>query len=305
MRTIVKPKLKIAVQLFGHLRTYKECYEDFKKNLLDKYDCDVFMHTWDTTNHSTKTWHENTMENIKLTPELINEIKNLYMLKDMIIEHQESKDMGNLISVGQTISVYGIHCMFHSMAEVNKLREKYEKITGVNYDFVVMLRPDIILYKDFSIEKYIDRLSKNDINYGFFTYSTPYMIINELKHLGSSDVLFFAKPKIISNVFHNIDKVVEKIKTDITIDSGPEYYFIELIESLGYKIKLIKYGNNDDCILKRTQKIKKKKILRLKISLNEVYLYLFPNLKFNIINLCFSMFDSFKFSFFIGKLYDK
>lgn len=37
-----KKNFKVAVQLFGHLRTYKECYQSLKEHLLDKYDCDVF-----------------------------------------------------------------------------------------------------------------------------------------------------------------------------------------------------------------------------------------------------------------------
>ena len=31
-----KKNFKIAVQLFGHLRTYKECYQSLKEYLLDK-----------------------------------------------------------------------------------------------------------------------------------------------------------------------------------------------------------------------------------------------------------------------------
>ena len=51
--------MKIAVCFFGHLRTFKECAKHIKHNLLDKYDCDLFMHTWSTYNHHTKTHHEN------------------------------------------------------------------------------------------------------------------------------------------------------------------------------------------------------------------------------------------------------
>ena len=39
-------QLKIAVQLFGHFRTFEKCAQALKENLLDRYDCDVFIHTW-------------------------------------------------------------------------------------------------------------------------------------------------------------------------------------------------------------------------------------------------------------------
>jgi hypothetical protein len=38
--------MKIAVQLFGHLRTYKKCFPALKKHLLSKYDCDIFIHSF-------------------------------------------------------------------------------------------------------------------------------------------------------------------------------------------------------------------------------------------------------------------
>ena len=81
--------MKIAVQIFGHLRTFKECFPFLKKNLLDKYDCDVFMHTWDTIDHSTKTWHNNFMPNTNDNVELIKEdLISLYKIKKLKIEHQ-------------------------------------------------------------------------------------------------------------------------------------------------------------------------------------------------------------------------
>lgn len=38
--------MKIAVCISGQPRAYKQGYEYFKRNLLDKYDCDIFIHTW-------------------------------------------------------------------------------------------------------------------------------------------------------------------------------------------------------------------------------------------------------------------
>ena len=51
--------MKIAICFFGHLRTFKRCAPHLKRNLLDQYDCDLFMHTWSTLNHQTITHHEN------------------------------------------------------------------------------------------------------------------------------------------------------------------------------------------------------------------------------------------------------
>ncbi len=38
--------MKIAVCISGQPRAYAQGYEYLKRNLLDKYDCDIFIHTW-------------------------------------------------------------------------------------------------------------------------------------------------------------------------------------------------------------------------------------------------------------------
>lgn len=308
-----KSKFKIAVQLFGHLRTYKECYQSLKEHLLDKYDCDVFMHTWDTIDHSTQTWHSIHMENKNdNTSQLRSELEEIYNLKKIKIEHQEPKDTGLITAIASKISVYGMQCMFHSMTVVNSLREDYQQETGTQYDFVITLRPDLLLSEDFNIEYYLERMSEDEIGKAFFTYFFPMIgIWNDYKKIGASDIFYFAKPDIITNIFKHIETVVEKIKPDIKINFGPEVYFLELIQTLGYDIKLIKYNYNTEYIIKRPTSNKKeinkktKKNFRLKISLKEFYLYLFANLSFNIIDLRLNLFNFFKLTICVGGNNDK
>ena len=38
--------MKIALCLSGQARSFEQGYEYYKKNLLDHYDVDVFIHTW-------------------------------------------------------------------------------------------------------------------------------------------------------------------------------------------------------------------------------------------------------------------
>lgn len=37
---------RIALCLFGQMRTYETCYKYLKRNVLDELDPDVFIHTW-------------------------------------------------------------------------------------------------------------------------------------------------------------------------------------------------------------------------------------------------------------------
>lgn len=45
--------MKIAVCISGQPRAYKQGYEYLKKNLLDHYECDIFIHTWKNGVYST------------------------------------------------------------------------------------------------------------------------------------------------------------------------------------------------------------------------------------------------------------
>jgi hypothetical protein len=43
--------MKIALCFAGLPRHFEKGYEYYKRNLLDRYDVDVFFHTWDDTEH--------------------------------------------------------------------------------------------------------------------------------------------------------------------------------------------------------------------------------------------------------------
>ena len=54
--------MKVALLLTGHARTYKIAYESIKKQLLDRYDVDVYLSTWSVDNpgraKGTADWAE-------------------------------------------------------------------------------------------------------------------------------------------------------------------------------------------------------------------------------------------------------
>lgn len=52
--------MKLAILLFGHMRTFEYSGQFFMKNVAEYYDCDIFIHTWDTIDSQTKSWHDRT-----------------------------------------------------------------------------------------------------------------------------------------------------------------------------------------------------------------------------------------------------
>lgn len=305
--------MKIAVQLFGHMRTYNRCYANLRQNLLSRYDCDVFMHTWSTLDHRTETHHSNRMINANTDTHAL--AREYYGRMDrqgigqLIIETQENKDLGGITTThNRRISLHGIHCMLHSMAEANRLREEYARAHHVMYDFVLCIRPDILLKREFDIEKMISGLRSEVIDKSLFTTGYPYFqIINEIKYYGATDVLFFARPEIISNMMAHISQVAGKLTSGLTYDYGIEYCLIQTVQDLGYNTYLTQYAleTHFDILRSATPANLRKKMIRFRMRREYLSLYLLQLLVHQILRIRLNLLGKFEIDLCIGALNDK
>lgn len=197
--------MKIAVLLFGHLRDYYNCANDLKAHLLNNYDCDVFLHTWDETEPSTFAWHKGRSEKKTVDDEVVRNLNGFYAQKGIEVEHQEKWPNERIVEStymkGFRFSTAGLHFMFYSMSKANQLRIKHEKELGFNYDLVIVTRPDVQLKRDLDINKIIEQANvlELDLDKCRFFASTPITMsysaafyINE-----PNDLLFLGTPKVI------------------------------------------------------------------------------------------------------------
>lgn len=303
--------MKIAVQIFGHLRTYKVCAKPLYKHLIDKYDCDVFMHTWTRLDHNTTTWHRKSSPGSRVSVEnKKHELEKLYNLKGLILEEQVPKDLGKIITIqkkiSKEISIFGINSMIHSMNESNRLREEYQKKTVTKYDFIVSLRPDILLKKDFDLNKFLECRTKDEIKNTLFTAGFPMVgVWSDIKYCGATDLLFFAQPNVMTEFFENKQKFLNMIKPNLTINYGPEYYFVKIFEDLGFKTILIRYNLDREFEMLRLNnpKIICKKILKLHLRKKGLDIYVCTFLQFPIIRLRLNLFY-YPIDICLGKLED-
>jgi len=143
--------MKIAVQFFGHLRTFEETHGFTMTNLIERYDCDIFMHTWDEIDSSTLAWNNKLQYKKDISWDTV---ENIYKPKKLKIEHQEIKEDQIVASLdgSRKTSLNGMKFMFYSMEQANKLRHDYEQETGTKYDIVLCIRPDIAVYSFLDIE---------------------------------------------------------------------------------------------------------------------------------------------------------
>ncbi|MCV3377052.1 hypothetical protein [Campylobacter sp. IFREMER_LSEM_CL2194] len=144
---------KLAIHLFGHLRTYEMTCKSFYDNIVnpnikDGWKIDIFIHTWDTLSSSVGSWHRgrHDFDERKLTKIDIDKLYQIYHPKKISIETLEKE--------------YGLHI---TVRRVNELREEYEKQNNINYDYVLFTRPDIIFFKEFRLSYYLDLYSQSPL----------------------------------------------------------------------------------------------------------------------------------------------
>ena len=158
---ITKSKdFRVAVCFSGHLRTFIDNIDNFKKNLLDLYNCDVFISTWDSFGAKERA-ADNNVNKIK-TNDLIEKIESLISVKKIFIEEKRDFEIIQLMNKKKVDNrdFNGMLSMFYKIEHCNQLKIEYERENNFSYDCVVRIRPDLSL-----ITPIILPTKKNDYNY--------------------------------------------------------------------------------------------------------------------------------------------
>lgn len=300
--------MKIAVQFFGHLRTFEKCVESVRRHLLLKYDCDVFMHTWSLTDHKTKTWYRVQDKNITVVDNYIKKrIFDLYSPKALLIEDQNflSDDeffIPCMHNNGETkISSLGLKYMIHSKYRVNELRIKYQIAHNVNYDYVVMIRPDVMLYEDLDLNSVIDEINISGYVLSRFC-AFNYINSRQFPVLGNcaSDVLYFGSPMSIDRVVSVLNRIdFLSLKNGIW---NPESLFVNELLKKGVASQLINFECNKSWeILRNKNFFSKNQFISLRIRTNKLCLKILNLLPFNLFFIKFVFFNYYRIVVSVGR----
>lgn len=217
--------MKLALCFSGDTRTYLDCFDSIKKNLFDRYDCDVFISTYETDEetkanlfnlYNPKKCNIHNKESItNLVTSYIEQlntvkwlhcdvsdlcfdnIKYMYGIENYFFNYNnyESNFIYRNLSVESVCQFFGIH-------DVSKLCKEYMMSYNVNYDYILRIRLDNIIYGNFLIH----HLEENEVLVNTFHYYSDSIKIN--------DHFFMAKPETffkISSLFENIPNVIEII----------------------------------------------------------------------------------------------
>lgn len=231
--------MKLAVLLFGHLRNFEECAHSIRERIIEPYKADVFIHTWDVTDHNTLTKTSTGQSRTTIMPvdeTVVKVINEYYHPKALSIEHQEPYQKAEIFEVdGSQFSTIGPHYQFYTLRKANELRKQYEKDNNIKYDCVLVTRPDVMFFSDFNILRVFEQAQKINLdieNCRFFALSKQPAESNLALNInGTNDLIFFGKPSVI-------DKYIE-VNTDIEV----EYFKQHLINVVSvYTAKEIENG---------------------------------------------------------------
>jgi SAM-dependent methyltransferase len=194
-----KPKIKLALCISGHLRTFEENYSSVKKFILDKNDCDVFIHTWNTIGHK----HRNLDSNLSntLTNNLLDKITKIYNPKKIVMEKERffppTKIMIKRMEKGRDI--VGVQSMYYKIESCNLLKKQYENQNGFVYDCVMRFRGDLRIENSLPLN---------------FGQNFDYLYLPTVGNFGGlNDQIAFGSSQIMdkySTLFSNIDTYLEE-----------------------------------------------------------------------------------------------
>jgi hypothetical protein len=80
--------MKIAVCISGQPRNYEKGYQELKKWFLDKYDCDIYIHTWKDSSPMEAGHKFAQKREYEFTNEDYDRILELYKPKTWNFQHQ-------------------------------------------------------------------------------------------------------------------------------------------------------------------------------------------------------------------------
>ena len=226
---------KIAILISGQIRIFEkniDFFEDLKKSLSD-YEITIVSSVWENQNE------------IELFKKKYN-IKFINQVKEQDWTNQISKVKYVTWEENSGFKIPNVFHMWYSIVENVNFLEKIIKEDGLNFDYVLRLRTDIICKDGLSfISDEINQLKDNEV-----------LFPSNLHWKGLNDSFFVSNFNTFLE-FKNFLSFLEKFVMDNRV-FDPEYILYSFVNENNFKIKLI---NNFNLALIRIEDSKPTKIV--------------------------------------------
>ena len=124
--------MRVALCLSGQVRAFRESFPYYKKNLLNKHDVDVFIHTWEHIDDmSAATFFR--AQNISVSRPF------------------NSNQFSDYKVIDERWPAVNTFSMWYSVFKANELKREYELREGFRYDVVIRSRFDFALNKELDL----------------------------------------------------------------------------------------------------------------------------------------------------------
>jgi hypothetical protein len=163
--------MNVALILTGHMRNWPEVFPNTKEYLIDKYNPDIFIHTWENEGYYDLS---DPIGYFQDSPKLdVNTIKDLYRPRNIKIDDFK-KDFMESTERRETEFPINFHkprniiSQFYKMLCGFRMLENYMLQTGKEYDLIIRMRPDLVLWQDvsFNPDKFYTIVQRNHRNLG-------------------------------------------------------------------------------------------------------------------------------------------
>lgn len=179
--------MKLAILISGQPRNFEISYKKLQEAFLQKYDCDIYLHTWKTVNFESTDFGGGNFK-YELQEQAYDKLLKLYKPKRYLVEPPITFDASGYRCPIWRQPLNNTLSMYYSIYKTYQLVEQ-------EYDYVVRSRFDID-YSQFDL-----KLPASGINI------PKWNIDSRVQHRGYYDVFAIGDPismKIYSEVFCNI-----------------------------------------------------------------------------------------------------
>jgi hypothetical protein len=129
--------MKVAILISGQPRNFRQGYEELKRAYLDRYECDIFLHTWkDTAFTATQFFHDRPVNQYNLDVGWETELLDLYKPINAIFDPPKTFDTNNITDPVWRQPLQNTKSMFYSIQQAFNL-------TNVGYDVYIRTRFDL------------------------------------------------------------------------------------------------------------------------------------------------------------------
>lgn len=135
--------MKVALLLCGQSRFFRSAYHSIKKNIIDKYNPDIYIHTWKYKNNYTYSAPWNNLGKIYIDDNYIKEYIKLYNPVNFMVE-EELDSVPLDIDIERTSSKYTPYNFYSYLYSLNKCYNLIENNNKSEYIYII-LRSDVYI----------------------------------------------------------------------------------------------------------------------------------------------------------------